>query len=156
MSWSVSPRQLPKGKHRWKPLNDHLWYSNLTSTPAPSLRGLVSATRRKWQNWLGTGCPSGTCFPPPHRKGSRKKQFIYAGSPLPPGADIFLLFQAIDETLDVKEMIFNAERVGGLEEEPVCVQHQNLMLGFIQSRLFLFPTFSVQVQSRRDAWSLKL
>ncbi|MCE7766686.1 hypothetical protein GQL56_29085, partial [Pseudomonas putida] len=24
----------------------------------------------------------------------------------------------IDETLDVKEMIFNAERVGGLEEEP--------------------------------------
>ncbi|XP_019516336.1 PREDICTED: amyloid-like protein 2 [Hipposideros armiger] len=27
----------------------------------------------------------------------------------------------IDETLDVKEMIFNSERVGGLEEEPVCV-----------------------------------
>ncbi|XP_070129071.1 amyloid beta precursor like protein 2 isoform X2 [Equus przewalskii] len=28
---------------------------------------------------------------------------------------------AIDETLDVKEMIFNAERVGGLEEEPESV-----------------------------------
>lgn len=27
----------------------------------------------------------------------------------------------IDETLDVKEMIFNAERVGGLEEEPESV-----------------------------------
>ena len=28
-------------------------------------------------------------------------------------------FQVIDETLDVKEMIFNAERVGGLVDEPV-------------------------------------
>lgn len=27
--------------------------------------------------------------------------------------------QVIDETLDVKEMIFNAERVGGLVDEPV-------------------------------------
>ena len=38
-----------------------------------------------------------------------------------PVADLFLLLQVIDETLDVKEMIFNSERVGGLEEEPVCV-----------------------------------
>lgn len=30
-------------------------------------------------------------------------------------------FQVIDETLDVKEMIFNAERVGGLVDEPVCM-----------------------------------
>lgn len=29
----------------------------------------------------------------------------------------------IDETLDVKEMIFNAERVGGLEEERESVAH---------------------------------
>lgn len=41
--------------------------------------------------------------------------------PFIPVTDIFILFQVIDETLDVKEMIFNSERVGGLEEEPVCV-----------------------------------
>lgn len=41
-------------------------------------------------------------------------------------ADLFTPFQVIDETLDVKEMIFNAERVGGLETEPVGVQLQSL------------------------------
>lgn len=46
-----------------------------------------------------------------------------------PVTDVLVLFQVIDETLDVKEMIFNSERVGGLEEEPVCVLLPNLVPG---------------------------
>lgn len=48
-----------------------------------------------------------------------------------PVTGIFILFQVIDETLDVKEVIFNSERVGGLEEEPVWVYLQNLMTSFM-------------------------
>lgn len=38
-------------------------------------------------------------------------------------------FQVIDETLDVKEMIFNAERVGGLVDEPVRVWLPSPVIG---------------------------
>ena len=58
--------------------------------------------------------------------------------------DIFPPFQVIDETLDVKEMIFNAERVGGLEEEPVCILLQNLMAGLRSALAVSSPALSVQ------------
>lgn len=46
-------------------------------------------------------------------------------------------FQVIDETLDVKEMIFNAERVGGLVDEPVCPGLSAVLL--TSSRCVLVP-----------------
>lgn len=65
-------------------------------------------------------------------------------SPSRSAGDIFPPFQVIDETLDVKEMIFNAERVGGLEEEPVCVLLQNLMAGLRSALAVSSPALSVQ------------
>ena len=62
--------------------------------------------------------------------------------------DISPLFQVIDETLDVKEMIFNAERVGGLEEEPVCVLFQNLMAGLRSALAVFSPALPVQGEYR--------
>ena len=58
--------------------------------------------------------------------------------------DIVPLFQVVDETLDVKEMIFNSERVGGLEEEPVCVLLQSLMAGLRSALAVFSPALSVQ------------
>ena len=51
----------------------------------------------------------------------KSSSYVYAEFLFYPIGNIFPLFQVIDETLDVKEMIFNAERVGGLEEAPVGV-----------------------------------
>lgn len=58
-----------------------------------------------------------------------------------------MLFQVIDETLDVKEMIFNAERVGGLEAEPVRAQLQNLTARFLVA-LGCFSPSSFHVGNR--------
>lgn len=76
---------------------------------------------------------------------SSKEVVIYMpNSPSRSVGDIFPPFQVIDETLDVKEMIFNAERVGGLEEEPVCVLLQNLMAGLRSALPVSSPARSVQ------------
>lgn len=65
------------------------------------------------------------CFPPPDNTWSGKEAVPFVlNVRVHPVADLFIPFQVIDETLDVKEMIFNAERVGGLEAEPVRVQLQ--------------------------------
>ena len=96
-------------------------------------------------------------LPPPNNMWSRKEAPFMLNVPFHPVADIFVPFQVIDETLDVKEMIFNAERVGGLETEPVrmCSAPEPKCQVSHGSRLLL-SRLLISNGKRRDARCLKL